>query len=58
MSSVKNFCTRFLDVILGGGGGGVGELLVASQNVGCFLRLSFEQLHCKPNRSWYMAKDG
>ena len=55
MSSVKNFCTRFSDVILGGGGG---ELLVASQNVGCFLRLSFEQLHCKPNRSWYMAKDG
>ena len=55
MSSVKNFCTRFSDVILGRGGG---ELLVASQNVGCFLRLSFEQLHCKPNRSWYMAKDG
>ena len=54
MSSVKNFCSRFSDVIFLGGGG----LLVASQNVGCFLRLSFEKLHRKPNRSRYMAKDG
>ena len=54
VSSVKNFCSRFSDVILGGGG----DYWWRHRMLAVFFRLSFEQLHCKPNRSWYMAKDG